>query len=153
MTKRARLREEIKIRIATDAMGPVIAEILQENGIEFAGADWGAVSPHWLIATLDDEVIACLQVLPSKPIGYLEYFYARPSLPMKTKIIAMQEIIDHGWKTLMVYGASFCVGSVERHNKNYRTILEKYNFVNVVDTCLMAKRLREGVTTAREKGG
>lgn len=140
-SRERRLREQVKIVLASDANGPAIAAILKENGIEFEDADWSRVYPHWLIATLDDEPVACLQVLPSKPIGYLEYFFARPSLPVKARIIAMQELIDQGWKTLMVYGASYCVGSVDRHNQNYQRVLEKYRFAKIFDGAIMAKRL------------
>ena len=141
-------RERIEIRLAADAAGPLIADILRENGIELDGADFSRVYPHWLIAYdrdaasgSADEAIGCLQLLPSKPIGYAEFLFTRPSVPFKFRAIAVLKLTEQAWGTLMMAGCSYIAGSVDFKNRKFKHILEQQNFVPAIQADVMVKRL------------
>jgi hypothetical protein len=82
-TRAQAIRDKVEIRLAVNEAGPAIEAILKMNGIELQGADWSKVFPSWLIATVDDDVIGCCQVLVSKPVGYVEFMFVRTEHPFQ----------------------------------------------------------------------
>lgn len=135
------LRDRVQIRLALNEAGPLIAEVLKENGIELPGADWSKVFPHWLIACDGDKVIGCLQVMPAKPVGWCECLYVKPSAPFKIRALAIRKLIIHGMATCSIAGCSFVAGMVDVKNRKFEEVLKKVNFVRAPDHMMMVKRL------------
>lgn len=136
------LRDKVVIRLATDEAGPLIAGVLKANGIEIPGADWSKVFPHWLIATVDDEVIGCLQVLPAKPVTWCEFLYVKPSAGFKMRAIAIRKLIAAGMSTASYAGATHVAGMVDGRNQKFYDVLVRLNFVAVAPHMAMLKRLK-----------
>lgn len=136
------LRDKVAIRLATDETGPLIAEVLKSNDIELPGADWGKVFPHWLVATVDDDVIGCIMVMPAKPFGFMEFLFTKKTAPYKLRIIAFRKLAQQGVATLQMAGSSWVLGTVEPGNKAYLQILDNHGVIHAYDAKLMAKRLR-----------
>ena len=139
-TRATVLKDRVKIRLATDEAGPLIAEALKENNIEVPGADWSKVFPSWLIATVGEEVIGCIQVMPAKPVGWLEFLFTKKSAPYKLRVIAFRKLLEQGAGTLKMAGCSYVLGTVEPGNKAFMDILAKYQAINVGSVNLMAWR-------------
>ena len=145
VSKRTRaviMREKVKIRLALDETGPLIAEVLKENGIELPGMDWSKVFPHWLLATCDDDVIGVLQVMPSKPIAWCEFLYVKPSVGFKLRAIAIRKLIAAGMTTCYHAGASYVAGMVDCKNQKFYDILTKLNFVTLSPHMAMVKSMK-----------
>ncbi len=136
------LREKVKVRLATDETGPEIAAILQGHNIVFPGTDWSKVFPSWLIATVEDEVVGCILVLPGKPFGFLEFLFTRKTAPYKVRVLAFQKLIEQGAATLKLAGCSYALGTVEPGNKAFLDILKKYYALHVGSAELLARRLK-----------
>lgn len=141
-TRAAVLRDRVVIRLALNETGPQIAEILKENGVDMPGIDWSRVFPHWLIATVDDDVIGCLQVMPAKPFGHLEFLFTRKSAGYKYRAIALRKLGEQGVLTLKVAGCSYVMGYVEPGDAALVDILKKNGMVHISSVALMAKRLK-----------
>lgn len=135
------IRDMVEIRLAVNEAGPKIAAVLKANGIELANADWTKVFPHWLIACVDDEVIACCQIAISKPVGYVEFLHSHPEAPFKLRAIALRKLGIQSEATLRMAGCNYQAASVKANNKQFRKVLEKLRYVKVSDTEVMAKRL------------
>lgn len=135
------IRDMVEIRLASNAMGPVIADILKENGIELLGAKWDNVSPHWLIATVDDEVIGCLQLIVSKPVGYLEFLYVRKAAPFKLKAIAIRKLMIQGMGTLTLAGCQYVGSAISKRNQKFADVIEKLNVTKLQPGDMYLKRL------------
>lgn len=131
----------VEIRVAVDAAGPAIAQVLKENGIELSGADWSKVFPHWLIATVGDDVIGCCQVLIGKPVGYVEFLLVRPSAPFKLRAIAIRKLILSSMGQLNHFGCQYVGGVVATRNFKFADVLEKLKFVKTYSADLHVKRL------------
>lgn len=136
------LRDKVAIRLATDETGPKIAEVLKSNDIELPDADWSKVFPNWLIATVDDDVIGCIMVMPAKPFGFLEFLFTKKTAPYKLRIIAFRKLAQQGVATLQLAGSSWVLGTVEPGNKAFLQILDNHGVIHAYDAKLMAKRLR-----------
>lgn len=139
LTRAARLRDKVKVRLASNAAGPEIGRILAENGVLFPDADWSDVFPYWLIATVEDEVIGCVQVLPAKPVGCLKFLYVKPSAGFKNRALSMRALLISGMATIHGSGAQWLCGDV--NPGKFRNVLAKLNFVQMDETSLMVKRL------------
>jgi len=135
------IRDSVKIRLALDETGPLIAEVLAENGIELPDADWSKIFPHWLIATVNDDVVGCCQVLASKPVGYVEFLFVKPSAPFKIRAIAIRKLIIQSMATIQMNGSSYLGAILDAKNEKFRNVLEKLNFVKSANNIMMAKRL------------
>jgi hypothetical protein len=135
------LRDKVQIRLALDVYGKDIEKILAENDVFLPGADFSKVFPHWIIAMVEDEVIGCLQVMPAKPIGWLEMLAVKPSVSFKLRAIAMRKLMQQGIATLYLGGSQLAFATVGTSNKKMKSVLEKINFSKVFDAEIMVKSL------------
>lgn len=135
-------RDQVKVRLASGEAGLLIGELLKKNGIEFPVSDWSEVSGHWLAATLGDRVIACLMVVPARPIGLLEFLFSDPTVSFKFRVIAMQKLALQGVATLLECGSSYLSCMVDKKNKAFYAVLGKYGFVQATEAAVMVKRLK-----------
>jgi len=142
-TRAAVLRDKVKIRLALDETGPLIAEILKENGIDLPGMDWSKVFPHWLIATVDDDVIGCLQVMPSKPIAYCEMLCVTEKVSFKLRAIAMLKLMQQGLATAYHGGASYVACNIDFGNDKFTNVIKKMNAQMMCGRFLFMKRLKD----------
>jgi hypothetical protein len=131
------LRDRVKIRLALDETGKAIAAILKANGVQIPGADWGKVFPNWLIATVEDEVIGCIQVMPGKPVGWLSFMCVKPGAPFKLRAIAMRKLIEQGAGTMRIAGAK-SVATITLDGK-LKKVLGNGGFVDLGEVSLMAR--------------
>lgn len=134
--------ERVEIRLALDAMGPQIASVLGDNGIFLEHADWAKVYPSWLIATVGDEVIGCLQVVYSKPVGYLEFLQVRPSASRRARAQAIHKLLAQGFATLQMGGCQYVSAAVSQKNHGFAAIVErKLNAAKMQPCDIYLKRL------------
>lgn len=136
------IRDKVVIRLATDETGPMIADVLKANSIELPGADWSRVFPNWLIATVDDEVMGCLMVIPGRPVSFFEFLYVKPSAGFKFKAIAIRKLILQAVSTATLNGSSYAACTVDLKNKAFAGVMDGINCIPVSTVEIRAKRLR-----------
>ena len=134
-------RDMVKIRLATDDAGPEIARVLKANNIEFPGADWSKVFPHWLIATVNDQVIGCVMVMTGKPVGFLEFLFVDPKASFKLRAVAIRKLLLQGAATIRLYGATTLCCIVHWKNEKFSGVLGKIGFVQVAPHMMMMRNL------------
>lgn len=141
-TRADHYRDMVQIRLAQPEIGPAIAAILKENGIEFPGCDWSKVSANWLVAEVDDEVIGCVQVMPALPVSWAEFLFVKPSISFKLRAIALRKLMQQAIVTAHVAGASVIACMVDGKNQKFYDVITKMDFVAVSPHMAMAKRLK-----------
>ena len=135
------MRDRVQVRLAVgDEAGPLIAEILKENGIELPGTEWSGPLPHWLIACDNDEVIGCLQVMPAKPVSHCEFLCVKPSISFKLRAIAIRKLMLQGLATAYHAGASYVACNVSASNKQFLGVVEKH-MTKMSERTLFVKKL------------
>lgn len=135
-------RDMVEIRLAVNEAGPAIAAVLKENGIELKDADWSKVFPHWLIATVGDDVVGCCQVIPSKPVGYVEFLFIRPSINFKLKAIAIRKLMVQSLSTLRLADCAYVGATVSQANRKFSDVIKKIDFVKAFPADLYVKRMK-----------
>jgi hypothetical protein len=131
------LRSKVIIDLAPDELGPAIGAILEQHGI--SGLDWSRVFPHWLIATVGDTVIGCVQVLPSRPVGYANFLHVSKSASFKERAVAIDKLILAAVSTIHGCGAQWACANVAE--AKFVDVLKRRNFAQVNETAQMMKRL------------
>lgn len=136
------IRDSVEIRLAVNEAGPAISAVLKENGIELQAADWSKVFPHWLIATVGDDVVGCCQVVVSQPIGYVEFLFIRPSVNFKLRAIAIRKLMVQSIATLRLADCAYVGATVSQANKKFSDVITKIDFVKAYSADLYVKRLK-----------
>ena len=131
----------MKIRLAQDSDGPRIGELARASGFGVDGIDWGSVHPFWLAAELDGRVIGAIQIILSKPIGWLEMLSLDPDLSHREQAIAVKALVERGLIALKHFGAQLAMGVVPSEMAGYERILEKRGAVDTGSGHTWAKRL------------
>jgi hypothetical protein len=140
-TKAQFLRDKVVVRIAMPSAGEYIAELLAENDIELPPMNWSAVSGNWLIATVDDEVMGCVMVLPAKPFGFVEFLVMKPSMSFKLRAIAARKLMVQAAATLAGFGCEALFCYVDESTGKFSDILTKHGHVKVASGSLYMARL------------
>lgn len=140
-TRAQAIRDKVEIRLAVNEAGPAIEAILKMNGLELPGANWEKVFPNWLIATVDDEVIGCCQVMIGRPIGFVEFLYVNPKAPFKFRAIAIRKLIYQSIATLHAAGCQYVAGGVAQKNEKFAGVLANMDFVKVCGQMVLLKRI------------
>ncbi len=135
------IRDSVTIRLAMGD-GSAIADILKENGIVLEGIDWSGSMPNWLLAVVDAEALGCLQVIPARPIGYLEFLFVRPSAKFKLRAIAIRKLIIQGLATLNLNGCHYVGSTLASSNFKFANVIEKLNAVKMYPADMWVKRIR-----------
>lgn len=133
--------KDISIRLAEDADGPRIGELARASGFGVEGIDWTSVHPHWLAAELDGRVVGAIQIILSKPIGWLEMLSLDPDLTPREQAMAVKALVERGLLSLKVFGAQLAMGVVPSEMVGYQRILERRGAVDTGSGHTWAKRL------------
>ena len=137
------MRDKVKIRLAPDTSGVLIQKILKDNDIELP-VDWTkGIYPYWLLATVEEDVVGCIQVIPAKPMGMIEFLYVSPSAPFKIRAIAAQKLVIQATSTLYHNGSEYAVSTVDAMNGKFYDIIQKYA-VKIAEATIFLKRLKNG---------
>jgi hypothetical protein len=128
------IREKVKIRLAPDECAGEIGRLV---GME--GFAWDRVFPNWYIATVDDEVIGCVQVLPARPMGYANFLSVKRAVPFKLRAIAADKLCLAAMASLNLYGSQWLTCNTAE--ARFLDVLKGRGFIQVNETALMMKRL------------
>lgn len=138
----------MQVLLAVDECGPIIAEVLRQNGVVLPDANWSKVFPAWLIAVdggedgNGDEVIGCIQVMPAKPFGWCAFLYTKPTVSFKLRAIALRKLIVAGMSTCHAAGCAYVAGMIDVRNGSFIKVMADLHFVTVGDSTMMLKGLR-----------
>ena len=119
----------MNVRLATNADGPRIAE-LQPH---FVDLDWSDIYPYWLVAEKGGEIVGCLNVALSKPIGRLDLLSIDDSLSPHARGRAFRGLFMQGLATLGAAGAQTALGLVPFELKSFKRVLKKHFNAEVVE--------------------
>ena len=142
-TRASVFRDSVVVRIAENADGKRIEALFKVNNVVFPLANWEEVSPHWLVATVDGQLIGCVMVVPAKPIGLVEFLLLHPPTKFKLRAIAMKKLALAAAITLREYGCAYLSCVVVDDNQPFMAVLEKYGFRKAAPATVMVKRLKD----------
>ena len=131
----------MKIRLAQNEDGPRIGELAKASGFGVEGIDWSSVHPFWLVVERDEEVIGAIQIILSKPIGWLEMLSLDPDLTHREQAMAVKTLVERGLISLRAFGAQVARGTVPFKLGGYKRILERRGAIVTGSGHVITKRL------------
>ncbi len=134
------MTQDIKIRLATNDEGPIIKGFVAATGFKEDYLDWSQIFPFWLVAIVEDEIVGCLQVCPSRPIGRLEFLYTVPELSHKMRGLVVWQLVVTGRETLKLEGAQLVSAMIPFELKSYKRLLKRRGATTALSGNLMVWR-------------
>jgi len=131
----------MNVRFATNDEGLRVAELLDVSGFTIDDLDWSEIYPNWLIAEENEEVIGCLQIIPSKPVGWLELLSLERNMGKKRKARAVKALVSNGAALLKGMGAQVAMGVIPADLGEYIKVLEHRGAREANRGIILAKRL------------
>lgn len=116
----------MNIRLAANEDGGRIRALVTDTQIDIEGLDWSDIYPYWLVAETGGNIIGCLNVALSKPIGRLDLLAIDKSLKPHARGRVVRALILQGIATLKASGASATLSAVPFQLRSYKRILKKH---------------------------
>lgn len=113
------------IRAGQQGEGEAIGKLLMGAGFGLEGIDWSEVHTSFLVAEIAGQLVACLQICPSRPVGRLEMLAVTEHLEPLMKARLTGEILETGLMVLKGCGSQLVAGMVPFTQKQYRRVLKK----------------------------
>ena len=129
------------IRLATNADGPEIGELVEAGGFRVDGIDWSDIEPYWLVAENGAGIIGCLQVLPGKPIGRIEFLVVDEGLSHRERALVSKALGIQGYATLKMAGSQAASNLVNFKDKGFKRILKRRGARVMASGNMFLKRL------------
>lgn len=142
MSEVLEVKEEIGVRMASNADGERIRDLLWAMGYRLLGIEWDDIEPYWIVAEFRGEVIGCLQTCPGKPMGRLELLAVYPDLSRRQTADIVKTLIFRGMGILSAQGSQAAEFLVPFEFKSYVKVLKHRGAEIVTDGHLMVKMLR-----------
>ena len=79
-------------RLADNSDGERIRELVDPEGDGYPGVEWDKVHPWWAVVMDGEKIVACSQVIASKPIGHIEFLNLDETLSDMQKAYAIKVI-------------------------------------------------------------
>jgi len=133
----------IEIALAQNEDGDRLRELVKQAGFLSADElDWSDIYPYWLVARIKGEVMGCIQIAMSKPVGYAEMLSIDQSVGHKTRALMVRELVLQANATLAKDGVSMVVGLISFELKSFKRILKKHGAKVIRTGNVLAKRLK-----------
>jgi hypothetical protein len=134
-----RALREIHVRFARDSEGMVIAQMVHCSHEAVPHTTWEKVYPYWMVAEKDEEIIGCVQVCYSIPVGRMEFMSFLPNLPFRTRALAVKALLNLGALTLKKSGAQVVAGLLGFDQKVFKAHLKAEGCTVLASGNVMAK--------------
>lgn len=97
------------VRLARIEDGDAIKELLASENMDIQGINWLNNEPFWAVAERDDEVVGCIQIVGSKPIGYINFLVVKKECRGKVTFGLISYALQQ-FRAMGVSGFIFFVG-------------------------------------------
>lgn len=117
--------KKLTVRMATNEEGDRVHALADPTNC-FPGAKWDNIYPYWTVVEDDGEIIACVQVITSQPIGYIEFLSLDPALLDFEKACVIKLIQENA--QLLMYGSGVYIARscVPFRMKEWKKIVKKH---------------------------
>lgn len=140
-TRLERALREVQVRFARDGEAMAIAQMVHCSHDAVPNVRWDKVYPFWMVALKDGDLIGCVQVCYSQPIGRMEFLSFVADLPYRTRALAVKALLNLGTLTLRESGAQVVAGCLGFEQKSFRDILKAEGCIVLMSGNTLAKRV------------
>ena len=117
-----------QLRLAKPRDGARLQALLKDFGYAYIGQlDWSNLTPDWILAEAEGELVGAVQVVLSRPLGYVHFLATAPALPHRRKAQLVKALGLQAALTLQSFGAQMAGFFVTHDRKNWKRLLKRRN--------------------------
>lgn len=116
----------MNVRLGVNEESNHIRGLVAATQADIEGLDWSDIYPYWLVAETDGNIVGCLNVSLSKPIGRLDLLAIDKSLRPHARGRVVRALILQGIATLKQAGSNATMSIVPFELRSYKRILKKH---------------------------
>lgn len=132
----------LELKLAQPEHGEAIRRLVKADLLEgLEHLDWTNLGGQWLVVMKADAVVGCIQVLPGKPIGRVDFMVLDDSLTHREKSEATSMLIQQVTMLLRMAGVGAMISVVPDDPDGWPVVLERRGWVPVADGMMMIRRL------------
>lgn len=132
----------LELKLAQPEHGEAIRRLVKADLLEgLEHLDWTNLGGQWLVVMKADAVVGCIQVLPGKPIGRVDFMVLDDSLTHREKSEATSMLIQQVTMLLRMAGVGAMISVVPDDPDGWPVVLERRGWVPIADGMMMIRRL------------
>lgn len=134
--------DKITVRLAENSEGEKVRKLLEaQHGAQESSLKWDAISPYWLVAEADGEIVGCIQTRPSRPMGSLESLSTARHLTEVERGKVVRELAMAGMAVLHGHGTQQVQMFISFELRAFKRVLKKRGAVVLGQGNLLVKRI------------
>lgn len=132
----------MELQIAQPHHGAAIRRLVKADRLEgLEHLDWTNLGGQWLVVMKADAVVGCIQVLPGRPIGRVDFMVLDDSLSHRERAEATSMLIEQVTMLLRMAGVGAMISVVPDDPDGWPVVLERRGWVPIADGMMMIRRL------------
>lgn len=132
----------LTLAIAVAEHGPAVRRLIGVDRLEgLEHLDWTNLGGQWLVVLKGDAVVGCIQVLPGRPIGRVDFMVLDDSLSHRERAEATSMLIEQVTMLLRMAGVGAMISVVPDDPDGWPVVLERRGWAPVGDGMMMIRRL------------
>lgn len=137
------MKAELTLQLAQPAHAPAIRKLIKVDQMEgLEHLDWSNLGGQWLVVLKGEEkVVGCIQVLPGRPIGRVDFMVLDDSLSHRERAEATSMLIEQVTMLLRMAGVGAMISVVPDDPDGWPVVLERRGWAPVGDGMMMIRRL------------
>lgn len=130
-----------QLAIAEPEHGEAICRLTGSDRDDLANLDWTNLGGQWVVALREGRVIACVQVLPGKPIGQVEHLGLAEELTHRERCEVVSMLFSQCCMLLQLAGCGAVMTTAPESMPSWRKVLRRRGGRKLRTCELMIKRL------------
>jgi hypothetical protein len=123
-------------------MGDVMRLCQQmDYDLPYNDIDWEGSFPYWLVARINEDIVGCLQVVPSRPMGYAEFMSLDEALEPMPKARVFKALESQARAVMTLGGSSVMGCMITFPFKNFKKLLKRRGYDVVASGNMLATRI------------
>jgi hypothetical protein len=110
-------------------------------GLPYNDIDWEGSFPYWIVARINEDIVGCLQVVPSRPMGYAEFMALDEALEPMPKARVFKALETQARAVMQLCGSSMMGCMVTFPFKNFKKLLKRRGYDVVASGNMLATRI------------
>lgn len=134
----------LRVRLARDDEGPRIGVLAEQNGLVFDtfAIDWTRpISPYWLVATHEEEIVGALQVSLALPLARVEWLLLDPAASLRLRMAATLALVRDAAVQCARGGCQMLFAAISKERAEFHDLALANGWVAIDDATLVVKRL------------
>ena len=121
----------VGIRLARSSEGLELYRLYLASGkVPLPDVDWSRdVSPYWLVAEQGEQMVGCVQLRPSKPIGMIELLCLDPTLTAYQRARVFKHLVEAALLAIRQMGAQAVTFGIDQQYPTFAKIAVQHGAI------------------------